>query len=99
MVVKEIGLERTVAADHLQRAAREALTEREVDLRRAALARRVDRPAVVEHLAGIELARAEQARVRALHASDERVHLAHGMDGLLEHDVARRAEHPVREVA
>src|SRR5205809_822699 len=58
-IVEEIRLERTVAADRLQRAAREALPEGQIELHRAALAAAGDREAVDEDLARSELARAQ----------------------------------------
>ena len=98
-VVEQVDLERTVAADDLHGVAREALPEGQVDLRRAVLALGRDRPAVVEHLPGVQLARREQRGRGRTHLADQGVHLAQRVDGLLEDDVARGAEHPMREVA
>src|SRR6185295_7094282 len=74
-VVLQVGLQRAVRAEHLDRAAREALTEGQVELRRAARADGRHRPAVDEALARVQLARREQAGLGALHAAEQLVHL------------------------
>jgi len=71
----------------------------QVKLDRAALAAPSDPPALVEGLSGLQLARRERTRVHFERSADEFDQLRERMRRLLEHDVARLAEHPVRDVA
>jgi hypothetical protein len=99
LVVEEVDLQRAVGAEHLQRAARKGLAERHVELRRAAFRDESRGPTVVEHLPRVQLTGAELRGARTAHGAKEVLQLAERVHGLLEDDVARRAEHPVRVVA
>ncbi len=95
----QVGLDRPVAPEDLQGGPLEALAEGEVDLGGAALGPGGDQPAIVEDLSGGELAAAEEGGGRLPHRPHQGVELGEGVGRLLEDDVLRRPEHPVREVA
>ncbi len=90
---------RAVEAEDLDGAAGEGGAEGEIDLGRGALAAGGDQEALVERPSGRQLAGLEERRGGRQDRPRQRVHLAHRVRPLLEEDVLRGAEHPVREVA